>query len=168
MFVNGLCHGTREQLAIHGERRAGRHARDLGCVHHERVEPPHFIFQQADGIVEFVAAERIAADELCETIGLVDFCGPRGPHFVDSDSDASRSGLPGGLAASQPAPDHMEHYAGIGSSTNGASLTNAQSSLLHTSCRPAFLVIFSRRNGAPQSGHASATGRFHSVKSQSG
>jgi hypothetical protein len=46
--------------------------------------------------------------------------------------------------------------------------TYEQSSLLQMSCRPFFFVIFSTRNGALHSGQASATGRFHSVKSQSG
>jgi hypothetical protein len=46
--------------------------------------------------------------------------------------------------------------------------TYEHSSLLQMSCRPFFLVIFSTRKGALHSGQASAIGRFHSVKSQSG
>ena len=61
-----------EPLAIDGERRAGRHAARLGaraCT--SESEPPHLLFQQADGVIELVAAERVAADQLGEPIGLV-------------------------------------------------------------------------------------------------
>ena len=98
MLVNGLRHGAREQLAIDRQRSASRHARDFGGVHHERVEPPHFLFQQADRVVELVAAERVAAHQLGEPIGLVHVGRPRGPHFVDGDGNAASGGLPGRFA----------------------------------------------------------------------
>ena len=94
MLVDGLRHGAREQLAIDRQRSAGRHARDFGRVHHERVEPPHLFFQQADRVIELVAAERVAAHQLGEPIGFVNFCRPRGPHFVDRDGDAASGSLP--------------------------------------------------------------------------
>ena len=60
-----------ELLAIDGQRGAGRHAHAIGDAHDQRAEPPHLLFEQADGVVELVAAEGIAADELGEPIGLV-------------------------------------------------------------------------------------------------
>ena len=60
-----------EALAIHGERRAGRHAARFRRAHDQRTEPPHLLLQEADGVIELVAAERVAADELGEAVGLV-------------------------------------------------------------------------------------------------
>ena len=60
-----------EPLAIHGERGAGGHTRRVGDAHDERAEPAHLLFQQADRVIELVAAEGVAADELGEAVGLV-------------------------------------------------------------------------------------------------
>ena len=108
MLVNGLCDSAREQLAIDRQRRACGHARDLGRMHHERVEPPHLFFEQTDGVVELVAAEGVAADQLGKPIGLVDVGRPDGPHFVDGDGNAAGGGLPGGLAPGQAAADDAD------------------------------------------------------------
>ena len=86
----------------------GGHARDFGGVHHERIQPAHLLFQQSDRVVELVAAERVAADELGETVGLVDVGGPDGPHFVDGDGNAARGSLPGSLAAGQAAANDAD------------------------------------------------------------
>ena len=92
-------------LAIDGERRAGRHAAGFGRPHHERAEAPHLLLQQADGVVELVAAKRVAAHEFGEPIGLVDGGRPRRPHLVQSDGHAARRHLPGGLEPAKPAAD---------------------------------------------------------------
>ena len=55
-------------------------------------------FEQADGVIELVAAEGVAADELGEAVGLVDGGRPHRPHLVQRDRHAARGGLPGGLA----------------------------------------------------------------------
>ena len=67
-----------EPLAIDRQRGAGGHARRIGRAHHERAEPAHLLFEEADRVIELVAAEGVAADELGEPIGLVDR-GRRGP-----------------------------------------------------------------------------------------
>ena len=108
MLLDGLRHRAREQLAVDGQRSPCRHSRDIGGVHDERVEPAHFLFEQADGIVEFVAAERIAADQLREPIRLVDFSRPHRPHLVDGDRNAEPRGLPGGFAPGQTAADNVD------------------------------------------------------------
>ena len=59
------------RVAIDRQRRARRHAARLGGAHHERTEPPHLFLQQADGVIELVAAERVAAHELGEGVGAV-------------------------------------------------------------------------------------------------
>jgi hypothetical protein len=78
----------RELVPIDRECRACGHAAGLCGAHHERAETPHFFLQQTDGVVELVAAEGVAADELSKPIGLVDRRRAHGPHFVEGDGDA--------------------------------------------------------------------------------
>ena len=113
VLVNRLRHASREQLAVDRERSAGGHASDLGGMHDERVEPPHLFFQQTDGIVQLVSAEGIAADQLGETIRLVDFSRPDRPHFVDGDGNAPAAAC---QAASHPArpPPMTRIMSGLG------------------------------------------------------
>ena len=96
-------------LAVHGERGAGRHAAGLGGAHDERAEPPHLFLQEADRVIELVAAERVAADQLREAVGLVHGGRAHGPHFVQRDRHAPRGRLPGGFRTGQPAADDGDH-----------------------------------------------------------
>ena len=102
-------HGPGEALAIDGQRGAGRHAAGLGRAHDERAEPPHLFLEQADGVVELVAAEGVAADELREPIGLVDGRRAHGPHLVQRDRHALRRGLPRGFDPARPPPMISDH-----------------------------------------------------------
>ena len=77
----------------------------VGRAHDQRAEPPHLLLQEADGVIELVAAEGIGADELGEPIGLVDRGRLHRPHLVEHDGDAARRGLPGGFAPGQAAAD---------------------------------------------------------------
>ena len=108
MIVDRLCHGPRKQVAIDGERRASRDARDFGGVHHERIQPAHLLFQQSDRVVELVPPERVAAHQLGETVRLMDVGGPSGPHFVDGDGYAASGGLPRCLAAGKTATNDAD------------------------------------------------------------
>ena len=100
---------VREPLAIDRERRAGGHAALLGRAHDERSEAPHLLFQETHGVVELVAAKRIAAHELGEAVGLVDSRRTHGPHLVERHRDALRCGLPGGLSSGKAAADDSDH-----------------------------------------------------------
>ena len=75
---------------------------------HERAEPPHLLLQQADGVIELVAAKRVGADQLGETIGLVHGGRTHRPHLVQHDAHAERGRLPGGLGAREPAADDVD------------------------------------------------------------
>ena len=97
MIVERLRDEVGEPLAIDRERGAGRHAARLGGAHDERPEPPHFLLEQADGVIELVAAEGVAADQLGEPIGLVHGRRTHRPHLVQRDAHAARRRLPGGL-----------------------------------------------------------------------
>ena len=108
MTLDSLGDGARKQLAIDRQRRAGRHPRDIGGVHDQRVEPPHLLFEETDGVVELVAAERVAADQLGEPVGFVDVSRPNRPHFMDRDRNTARCRLPGGLAPGQAAANDSD------------------------------------------------------------
>src|SRR5262249_59153951 len=76
---------------------ARRHGARLGRAHDERAQPPHFLFQEADGVIELVAAEGIAAHELRKPIGLVNRSRTNRPHLVEGDGHSARRSLPRGL-----------------------------------------------------------------------
>src|SRR5439155_5943111 len=97
--------GLRESLAIDRERGAGGHATRFRRAHHERTKAPHFLFQQTDGIIELVAAKRIAADELRQPIRLVHRGRTRRPHLIERHGYAARRRLPCGLRTGEPASD---------------------------------------------------------------
>ena len=52
-----------------------------------------------------VALERVAADQLGETIGLVSVRGPDRPHLVEDDADAAFSELKCGFGSSDTSSD---------------------------------------------------------------
>ncbi len=95
--------------AVDRERGAGRHARDVRRAHHQRAEPPHLLFEETDGVIEFVAAEGIAADQFRQAVRLVDGGRTDRPHLVKSDRNTVRRGLPRSFAAREAASDDVDH-----------------------------------------------------------
>ena len=100
---------AREHLAVDGQRRAGRHARHFGRGHHHRVEPAHLFLDEADGVVELVAAKRVAAHELGQVAGLVHERRRAGPHLVQRHVLPEARRLPGRFTARQAAADDADH-----------------------------------------------------------
>jgi hypothetical protein len=98
----------REQLAVDREGRAGRHARVIRGPHDQRAQPAHFFLEQADGVIELVAAKRVAADQFRESIRLVHGCRQPGPLLVQHDVDATLGGLPGCFGARESATDDAD------------------------------------------------------------
>ena len=88
---------------------AGRDPRQVGGTHDERAEPPHFFLEKAYCVIELVAAEGVAADELRESVGLVDGSGTDRPHLMDDDRHIEVRGLPCGLAPREAAADYGDH-----------------------------------------------------------
>lgn len=58
--------------------------------------------------MDLLAFERIAADELAETIGFVCGSALAGAHFVQNDRDARLGGLKCGFAARKPGADDLD------------------------------------------------------------
>src|SRR5262249_12692393 len=94
-----------ETLAVDGEGRAGGHPGRVGGAHDERSEPTHLLLQQPDRVIELVAAERVAADELCELVRLVHGSRPQRAHLVQRHGYTSRRDLPRGFGAGEAAAD---------------------------------------------------------------
>ena len=121
IVISGCVGSTRVTISANRSRSTASAApagtRLLGRPHHQRAETPHLFFQQADGVVQLVAAEGIAADQFGEPIGLVNRRLPDRPHFVERNGNAPRGRLPGCLEPASPPPttritalmNHKEH-----------------------------------------------------------
>jgi hypothetical protein len=102
-------HLGRKHLAVHRHRRSGGHPRNFARAHHQRVQPPHLVVQQADRVVLVVVrAEAVRADQLGQPVGLVRRRRATTPaHFRQAHADAAPGELPGGLAAGESAADDV-------------------------------------------------------------
>ena len=103
-----LGDSARKSLAIDGEGRARRDARRIGGAHDDRSQPAHLFLQQTDGVVELVAAKRVAADELGEVAGL-DARRSAGPAASREAHARTRSRRPARRLRipARPPPDHV-------------------------------------------------------------
>ena len=88
-----------DRSLVDGERRAGRHARGIRRAHDQRAEPPHFLLEQSDSVVDLVTAKRVAADELGQLVGLMHGRLPHRPHLVDGHIDTDSTARPFGSDA---------------------------------------------------------------------
>ena len=113
--VERVGDGLREALPVDGQGGPGGHPARFGGAHDERAEAPHLFFQEADGVIELVAAERIAADELSEAVRPMDGRGMGRPHFVQRDGYALRGGLPRRLGTREPPADNGDTHEPCGS-----------------------------------------------------
>ena len=123
-------------------RRPGRATRSAARMH-ERAEPPHLFFQQADGVVELVAAEGVAADQFGEPVGLVH----RGRHARGRIS-CSVTGTPSSAAC---------HAASLPASPPPMTWIISASNVTSTGSRP---LVFLRAAAAPASWRRAARGRL--------
>ena len=106
-----LVHPRGEQLAVHRECAAGRHARLVSGHEDHRPEFAHLGLEQAVGVGDLGALERVGADELGEPVGLVSGSAQEGAHLAQDHVMAARRELPGGLAPSQATADDLNHDA---------------------------------------------------------
>ena len=98
-----------KRLAIHSEGGSGGNAALLRGAHDDRAEPAQLLLEQADGVVQLVTAEGVAADQLGEPVGLVDRRRPNGPHLEERHRHAARRGLPCGFDARETAANYGNH-----------------------------------------------------------
>ena len=72
----------------------GRNLVLVGRTHHQRIEPAHFLVQQADRVVLVVVrAQRVGADQLGELVGLVRRRRPHAAHLVQHHVRQAAIGL---------------------------------------------------------------------------
>ena len=74
-------------------------------VQHDAPRAPHFGLEQAVGGAQLFGFERIAADQLSETIGLMGRRLTNRPHLVQRDAHTPLRQRPGSLAPREPASD---------------------------------------------------------------
>ena len=107
--VDGRGDGIGEADAVDRQRAAGRQLVRIGLAHDQRTAAPHFLVQQADGIVlVVVGAEAVGADELGEALREVGLGHALGPHFVEHDPGAGFRRLPGRFGAGEAAADDVD------------------------------------------------------------
>jgi hypothetical protein len=99
----------REAGPVDRERGAGRDTGVGRGPEHEGTEPAHLLLQEAHRVIEFVAAERVAADELRQPVGLVHRGRPRGTHLVQHHAHAAPGSLPRRLGPRKAAADDADH-----------------------------------------------------------
>ena len=94
-----------EIIAIDSEGGAGGDARAIGGRDDERVEPAHFLFEDADRGVHRIVAQRIGADEFREVRSAMSFGHFDRAHLDEAHADASARELPCGFAAGESGSD---------------------------------------------------------------
>ena len=108
MGEQGFLHRRGEAVTVDGQRTACRQLVPVGRPHDQRAGAPHFLVQEADGIVlRIVGAEGIGADEFGQAVGEMGFGAAHRPHLVQHDGNAGGHKLPGRFAACEPATDDM-------------------------------------------------------------
>ena len=101
--------GTGKDMAVDRQRGACGHFGGFGARHDERIQPPHFLMQQADGIfVGIIGTEAVGADQFGEAFGLVRGRHVATPaHFRQAHLDPRLRQLPRRFGPGQPAADDM-------------------------------------------------------------
>ena len=100
-----LVHRLGEDLAVHRQRRAARHARHVGAREQHAAERAQLGLEQAVGVGEVDGFEGVAADQLGQPVGVVGRRLDRRPHLVQGHPDAALRERPGRLRAGETAAD---------------------------------------------------------------
>src|SRR4051812_18093777 len=112
MRRNSLVYGRGEYIAVDGERAPARHARLIGRLENDRTEHTHLGLEQPVRVGRLSALERVGADELRETIGLVRRRAADAAHLVNDDIVSPHGELPGGFAAGESATGDVDGSGG--------------------------------------------------------
>ena len=96
---------------VNGQTAAGFHAGRLGALHDDAAHAAQLFLQQADGVLQPVAAQRVGANQLCEIFGMMGRALLGGTHLVEFYLDAPLCQLPGGFRACQACADDFYFHA---------------------------------------------------------
>jgi hypothetical protein len=104
-----LLHRCGKAVTIDRERAARGQLVRIGRAHDKGVAAAHLLMQQPDRVLHAViGAERVGADQLGECAGLVRGGRPCRAHLKEDHGKTRLRQLPGRLAASEPATDHVD------------------------------------------------------------
>ena len=131
MAAHGLRHIIRKLFAIHRQRAARRHARRVRRLEDEAAKLAHLLLEQADGVGQLVASERIGANQFGKARAVVRRRKGVGLHFVQGHGHAALGKLPRRLAPRQPRADHNRSFHHSFSSC-GAGMRSRQVSFAQT------------------------------------
>src|SRR6185312_8541491 len=117
--------------------------------------------EQAVGVGEVNRFEGVAADDLCQTIGLVGGGPGAGPHFIQEYLEPSFGERPGRLRAGEASADHGDVCPGSDrhprATSSGSATTSWWPHLRHFRVSPSALLIFFSMPNQPQEGQVSGT-----------
>src|SRR5688500_15275883 len=101
MRRDALVHPLREQVAVHGQRRAAGHPRLIRRLEHDGAQQAHLRLEEAVRVVRLRALEGVRANELRETIRLVRRRAAYGATLVEDHLVTACRELDGGLRSGQ-------------------------------------------------------------------
>ena len=161
MRQNPSLDASRKDHAVDSERAATRNARLIRGLEHDAAEQPHLGFEESVRVQGIRRFERVAADQLGESIGLMRRRLPDGPHLVQRDAHAAFGERPGSLATGE-ATTHDMYYDVTSSASGAASSTRISCPHLRhlRVVSPVVLDFSSSMPTKPQLGHATTTGLF--------
>ena len=122
---------AREIIAIDRERGARRHACAIGRGDHERAEPAHLFFQDADRGIHRIVAQRIGAHELRKVRCLMSFGHLDRAHLDQPHGDTPARELPRSLAARESRSDN-----GYLDLIHGVDAAKGDRGVFRRSCKP--------------------------------
>ena len=102
------CHRGRKDIAIHCQRAASGDSRAVGCIEDQRAEEPHLGLEQAVSVGELRALERVRANELGESVGLVRRRRHDRTHLVQRYLEPAGGELPRCLRAGEAPADNRD------------------------------------------------------------
>ena len=101
----GGCDETGKCVPVDGEGLPGGNRCGVRRRHDQRIHPSQLLFKEADGVIQSVRSEGIAADELGEKRRFVGGREPGRLHLTEPDPPTAPEELPGRLAAGKPPAD---------------------------------------------------------------
>src|SRR5205085_7508013 len=161
MRGHSILDALRKNHAIDSERAATGNARFISRIQHDAAEQPHLGFQQSVRVQGIRRFERVTADQLGESIGLMRRRHPDGPHLVQPDAYTSFGERPGSLASGETTT-HDRYYGATSSGSGAVSSTIIVCPHLRH-LRVVSPVVFDFSSSMPtklQLGHGTATGLF--------
>ncbi len=97
---------AREKFTIHRQGPAGRDSGGGGGGHNQGVKTPHFLLEQAHGVVGIFSPQGVTAYQLSQVRRFVRRAERRRLHLVQRDLATPTNGLPGSLHPGQTPADN--------------------------------------------------------------